>query len=150
MRGRPEFDAIASRRTIYRLWLVASWGILLLLPMGKVTQDGQGIQFRWGTTRMPETCIVRRWWGWSCPGCGVTRSLLAIVNCEWRSAYQINPAGFVVASLLVWQCLFRPYGLNRLGEDIAWGEWVHHSLLFVLVVVLAVRWILLVWENLAL
>ena len=31
-----------------------------------------------------------------CPSCGVTRSIIKIINSEYKSAFYLNPLGFVI------------------------------------------------------
>jgi hypothetical protein len=46
--------------------------------------------------RLPELCFWRRCFDVSCPGCGMTRSCVAIVHGHWARAWRLHPLGFVV------------------------------------------------------
>lgn len=36
-------------------------------------------------------CLIRLWTGWSCPGCGATRALHALLHGQVASAWALNP-----------------------------------------------------------
>jgi hypothetical protein len=59
-------------------------------------------------------CLVRGLTGLPCPGCGITTSLLALAHGDIAGAWAANPAGLVVAALLVGQALAAADAL-RLG-----------------------------------
>ncbi|MBM4063621.1 MAG: DUF2752 domain-containing protein [Planctomycetes bacterium] len=45
-------------------------------------------------------CPLGHWLGeHACPGCGLTRSTALVLQGEWRTALDLNPAGFVVVAL---------------------------------------------------
>jgi hypothetical protein len=41
-------------------------------------------------------CLFRAVTGLPCPGCGVTRALIAIARGDYRKAWRLNPAAFAV------------------------------------------------------
>ena len=41
-------------------------------------------------------CLFRAITGRPCPGCGVTRALIAIARGHYREAWRLNPAAFAV------------------------------------------------------
>ena len=41
-------------------------------------------------------CLVRTVTGLPCPGCGITRALIAIARGNFREAWRLNPAAFMV------------------------------------------------------
>jgi len=56
---------------------------------------------------LPDTCMSRRLLGISCPGCGLTRSFVAIARGDLRGALAYNPMGPVVFLLVVLQIPYR-------------------------------------------
>lgn len=92
---------------------------------------------------LPTTCTLRRLTGLACPGCGLTRALVALAHGDARAAWHFNPAGPVLFSLLVvqiplsgWQVvrrwagrpLWRLLPLYRLGAvalvTVLVGQWL--------------------------
>jgi hypothetical protein len=57
---------------------------------------------------LPVICTLRRMTGWACPGCGLTRSLIALAHGDARAAWRFNPAGYLLFALLLVQI---PLGL---------------------------------------
>lgn len=43
------------------------------------------------TTAIAIPCLFHLITGWMCPGCGVTRMMLAIFQLDWKEAYQWHP-----------------------------------------------------------
>jgi hypothetical protein len=52
-------------------------------------------------------CPLRRWFGLSCPGCGLTRAFCSISRGELERAFDFNPFGFVFYALALY-FLVRP------------------------------------------
>jgi hypothetical protein len=48
-------------------------------------------------------CLMQAWLGWPCPGCGITTSLRALGAGDVPASLHANPAGVVVAFVLVAQ-----------------------------------------------
>jgi hypothetical protein len=60
---------------------------------------------------VPHYCLTREILGISCPGCGVSRSLVSILRLDPVGAWAANPAGIGVAFILAFQVLVRPLAL---------------------------------------
>jgi hypothetical protein len=73
--------------------LVSAWLTLALLPLA---------------IHIPHFCLMQKVLGIPCPGCGVCRSILAILRLKPGMAWQANPAGVGVASELCFQLVARP------------------------------------------
>ena len=46
-------------------------------------------------------CLVKKFTGYPCPSCGITRSILHLIHGDVLAAVFINPAGLIVAPLMV-------------------------------------------------
>lgn len=66
-------------------------------------------------------CLLRRLTGLPCPGCGITTSLLALGRGDLVASWSANPAGVVVAALLVGQALVAVDALCRRSQRAAAG-----------------------------
>lgn len=67
--------------------------------------------------RLPESCGAKRL-GASCPGCGLTRSVVLAARLE-PAALALNPVGPAVLLLLVGQVPWRLWRLARLRRGLA-------------------------------
>ena len=48
-------------------------------------------------------CLIRLYTGWSCPGCGATRALHALLHFRFEEAWRLNPLWTAAApALAVW------------------------------------------------
>jgi hypothetical protein len=58
---------------------------------------------------LPPLCAMKRYTGVDCPGCGLTRSFIALGHGRWSEALAYNPAGplwfAIIAGQLPWQWL---------------------------------------------
>jgi len=59
------------------------------------------ISFVWTPSALPklEMCLVRRFTGVPCPGCGLSRAFCAISHGEFDAAWSFNPFGFAFYAL---------------------------------------------------
>jgi len=56
---------------------------------------------------------VRRFTGFSCPGCGMTRAFAALARGEWHEAWRFHPLSFVVLAELVIAWLLWGFWIRR-------------------------------------
>ena len=71
---------------------------------------------------LPEICFWRRTLGTDCPGCGLTRSVVALCRLDGLASLRFHPAGVAVAfaaALQIWK-LF--WGSSRLARSHAWQQ----------------------------
>ena len=71
--------------------------------------------------RIPHFCLLRHFLGIPCPGCGITHSLMAIEQMQFREAWVSNPAGLPVAIYFAFQVCASPFALyiERTGKIIS-------------------------------
>lgn len=48
-----------------------------------------------------EVCLVKHFTNIPCPSCGSTRSVISLTHGDFMAALQINPLGYVVASIML-------------------------------------------------
>ena len=115
------------------LWILglavcAILGSFLLAPSA---QGGLELPIPWSGTSLclPEACISQRVLGMPCPGCGLSRSFVALSAGDVTSACRFHPLGPLVY-LLCW--LQIPYRIGEyLGASKSWrfwaqaNEWLH-------------------------
>ena len=95
---------------------------------------------------MPQSCTWRMLFGVDCPGCGLTRALIAISAGQWWKAWNLNPASFVVYLFIAVQVPWRLYQLGRLwrGQRPWFSPWLLLPLLVVLLA-LVTQWLFRIW-----
>jgi hypothetical protein len=60
---------------------------------------------------VPHICLVRAVFGISCPGCGITHALLAVLRFDFGAAWRANPAGILIAVVASFQVMARPIAI---------------------------------------
>jgi hypothetical protein len=68
---------------------------------------------------LPGTCIFRHFFGFECPGCGMTRALSALVHGDVASALRFNRSVLVVFPLL---CYVLTTGIWKEVKNSVMGE----------------------------
>ena len=58
---------------------------------------------------LPQSCWTRRWLGFNCPGCGLTRSFVLAAHGELGQAFRMHPIGTLLFAFLVLQIPVRLY-----------------------------------------
>ncbi|HLE21464.1 MAG TPA: DUF2752 domain-containing protein [Vicinamibacteria bacterium] len=98
--------------------LAACGSILLFALLFRPVEPGDSLRI--GGTPVPNVCIMKQVSGLPCPGCGLTRSLVAAANGEWARSLSHHRIGILILAYLVLQSVGRLawLGLPRLREGI--------------------------------
>jgi len=102
------------------------------------------LQFnRGGTLRLPGTrtalptmCGSRLLFGMDCPGCGLTRSFVALAGGDLGESLRYHRLGWLLALAVVGQIPYRLYKLRELRERVvvrSWPVWFGYSLIAALI-----------------
>jgi hypothetical protein len=127
-----------QRGRIEHLWIlalaltaIAGAFVLDLSPEGVICLTLHHLGWK---VQLPDTCMSRRIFGISCPGCGLTRSFVAMAHGEFYLATSANPMGPVLFVLCCLQIPYRVlrylgYGLSvddggRLSRAADWIIWI--------------------------
>jgi hypothetical protein len=63
--------------------------------------------------RLPPLCMSRAWFGVDCPGCGLTRSFVALGNGDLHKSFAFHRLGWLLALAVALQVPYRLYELSR-------------------------------------
>jgi Protein of unknown function (DUF2752) len=130
----------ARRR--YHLAVLLMAGSVLVLA-GVLSWRGAALTFPGLGAALPEVCSMRRFLGIECPGCGLTRSFVALAHGDLVLAWHMNPAGPLFFAAIAYQLPYRAYQLRLLsrGRELL----VHPAFTTVVILLLAaaclVQWI---------
>lgn len=137
----------ANDASFQGLILLLATGTLILAACLRIEQ-GSAVLLPGLSRALPEICTSKRLFGWSCPGCGLTRSFISLAHGEWLAAWQYNPAGPLFFALFAVQIPYRLGQLRRLrlGKP-GWelGPWSHLPLLCCFVVMVG-QWLVRLLE----
>jgi hypothetical protein len=120
---------------ISALVIVASLA-LELRPTGHVAASWLPI------AEFPPLCGSRALLGVECPGCGLTRSFIALAHGEVEQSLRFHRLGWLMALAVVLQIPYRLFALSELRTriaDRAWPNWVGYGL----IAALLLNWLLL-------
>lgn len=139
LRRARTTECEAKTPTRERLIDVTLIAVALVVIFGALTLDADARSVRLAGSELSATCPATRTALGSCPGCGLTRSVVAGAHLRWRDSLALHPAGFVILLAALGQLPYRYLRLRgrrssptarRLGRA---GRWVS-----VAIVVLAV------------
>ena len=130
-RATPELaqrDADRLRRMRERHWTMLAVSVLIVvLAFVMETRTDGRVSFA-GMSRfpLPELCSSRILFGATCPGCGLTRSIIALAVGDLATSLRYHRVGWLIALALVLQIPYRLYALRELRIEIrqrSWPKW---------------------------
>ncbi len=142
--GPPRRKRPLPPDPMYHLVILAICaGIMVLAVLLSVREQTQVLIPLLGVP-LPELCMMKRWTGSGCPGCGMTRCFISLAHGDVRAALHYNPAGLLLFAILAFQIPFRAAQLWRLRSgmpELRMGLWPQ-VLFGVLGVVMMGQWVL--------
>lgn len=82
-------------------------------------------------------CIYRKYFGFYCAGCGITRMIKSICSLEFYQAFRYNPLVFILLIVLL------PYVIYSLVYYVLYGNFKISKALFIVLVVLLLGYTIL-------
>jgi hypothetical protein len=135
--------APARPDSLYHLVLLAASSVVLLLAFLLSIRGQTQVVLPLVNVPLPELCMSRRMFGFSCPGCGLTRSFISLAQGDLAAAWAFNPAGVLLFGITAFQVPFRTLQLWRIRRGLP--EVVIHrtglAALFAVVVVMIGQWL---------
>ena len=138
-------DHVTLRRKHHRNLLIVCT-LVLVLAVTLQTRSDQRVEFAWlPGLPMPETCASRSVFDVECPGCGLTRSFIALAAGDFPEAFQLNRTGWMLAAALLIQFPYRLYLLHHIrtrGLPEPVPEWLKLAFSWTLIAALIGNWAL--------
>jgi hypothetical protein len=82
---------------------------------------------------LPPLCGSRAFFGINCPGCGLTRSFVALAAGDVAESIRLHRVGWMLAMAVVLQIPYRLWGLLEIRRgvlsDRVWPAWCGHALI---------------------
>src|SRR5436190_13214116 len=90
-------------------WMILglSSGVILLSMLLTLGSEPDQVMVPLINRPLPPLCTMKRVTGIDCPGCGLTRSFVALGHGQWQDSFRYNPAGpiwfFLIAAQIPYQ-----------------------------------------------
>jgi Protein of unknown function (DUF2752) len=112
------------------LWL--SLAVVVCAFLLKVDAGG-GVAPNWfPRATLPGMCFSRTWLGIECPGCGLTRSFIALAHGDLSASLAYHRVGWVLALAVLLQFPYRMLALRELRTGVVertWPQWFGWALI---------------------
>jgi hypothetical protein len=108
-----ERKMLARRVRGHREVLILALLTGLAAPLLRVYPPDR-VGWRWSSDLLlPPLCTVRQWFGFNCPGCGMTRSFVYLAEGDVAASWRMHRLGLLLASLVVLQIPYRLLVIRR-------------------------------------
>jgi len=130
-------------KTNRRVILWASLAVIGLSAVLSLGGSGERVMIPLLNVPLPPVCTMKRLLDVDCPGCGLTRSFVAMGHGQWQHAFGFNAAGplwfALIAAQIPWQ-LIQLRRIARGQKELDLG-WFGQALLYSALAVLIVQWV---------
>ncbi len=137
------------RRVVRGMHVGSSFHWTILIVSGCVLTVSMILDVREGSVTtglasipLPGLCTFKRMTGMDCPGCGLTRCFVSLSHGQFASAWNYNPAGYVIYIATVFQIPYRIFQIRRIRRGLVeWNlGWFGTSFLLLAALLLMVQW----------
>ena len=132
---------LAQLRDRHRTMLWLSIAILAAAFVLQARPTGDVGPAFWPNVSLPLLCGSRALFNTECPGCGLTRSFIALAGGNFQESLQYNRVGWLLALAVVLQIPYRLFALGELRTKIPvrlWPTWFG----YLLIAALVINWLL--------
>lgn len=148
MRGNCGTDRVAQRDAqssvrLHAVMLGLSLAVILLSMTLTLGNEPGDVLLPFINLPLPTLCNLKRFTGLDCPGCGLTRSFIALGHGRLRDSIRFNPAGPLWFGLIAVQVPWHALQLNRVCRNLAPLEsaWRGQAVLYIALAALIVQWV---------
>lgn len=136
---RDESEARALRGRHWTMLYVAVFIIAASFLLR--IRDSSIVALPWLHLELPPLCGSRALFGVECPGCGLTRSFIALAAGDFKQSFQSHRVGGLLALAVVLQIPYRAYALCETRSRIVrrtWTTWLGNFI----IATLLINWLL--------
>jgi hypothetical protein len=133
---------VARPDPLFHAVLLGLCATVLVLAVVLYTRGSTQVVLPLVNLPLPELCMMKRYTGLSCPGCGLTRCFIALAHGDLPAALAYNPAGVLLFAIVALQIPLRSYQIWRIRHgrpELTTGIWGHAALI-VFVIALLGQW----------
>lgn len=123
--------------------LIAAIAVFVFAALFQI-QNGDRVSLAGWT--IPETCTSKAYLNLPCPGCGLTRSFVALAHGDWIASYSFHRLGWATALFVFLQIPYRTARLIHPNQSRPKASRYLQTFALVLVIAILVNWVVeLVW-----
>ena len=135
----PPSDDCRSARVHHQTMLVMALLVIAAAFLLRRTGTNE-ITLVWPHVKLPPLCASRALFGVDCPGCGLTRSVVALAAGDVRESFRYHRLGWLFAITIVGQIPYRLYALRATRGGAVQQTWPN-VFAYILFVALIVNWL---------
>ena len=138
---------IRNRQLRERHWTMLVGAIVVVAAAFMLRlRDNETVAVKWLGVDLPPMCVSRSLFHVECPGCGLTRSFVALASGEYTRSVRFHRLGWILAAAVVVQIPYRFFALRALRFHVplrAWPVWLG----YLVVVAFVVNWLVNLWND---
>jgi hypothetical protein len=99
-------------------------------------RQGGVLRLPWSSTELPAVCTSRLLFDVECPGCGLTRSFVALASGDFAASFRYHRVGWLLALAILAQVPYRVFALRELRQRVVsrpWLAWFGYLLIAALI-----------------
>jgi hypothetical protein len=134
--ARRQSDFVRQLRDRHWTMLWLSLAIVACVLLLQVGETGIVAPDWFPKIALPALCASRVWFGVQCPGCGLTRSLIALASGDLAASVEYHRVGWVLAVAVLLQFPYRVLALRELRTRVverSWPTWFGWALIATLI-----------------
>lgn len=137
---QADISLTPSARRHHRDMLILCVLAILLALILQVQPDHQHVGVAGAASmQLPGTCLSHEIFGVSCPGCGLTRSIVLLAHGNLAGSFRMHRIGWAMALLIVAQLPYRILCLRR--DRPVLPTWLLRTLSITMITLLVGNWI---------
>jgi hypothetical protein len=116
--GQPPARPGLRPDPLFHKTILALCSAIVVLSMILSVRSGTRVLLPVVGTPLPELCMMKRWSGVGCPGCGMTRCFISLGHGDLAAAWSYNPAGLWFFAIVLFQIPYRAVQLWRIRRGL--------------------------------
>ena len=127
-----------TRALLDRHWTMLSLAVFIIVASFALrVRDSASVTLPWLHIELPSLCGSRTLFGVDCPGCGLTRSFIALAAGDVNQSLQYHRLGWLLALAVAAQIPYRTHALWEVRSRIVrrtWPTWFGNFLIAALLI----------------
>lgn len=136
----PTLDNSTRFRRHHRYILVLCVAAVIVALGLQVNSEGRLALLGFPELSLPGVCVWRSYFGFNCPGCGLTRSVVLTAHGDFAAAFALHRIGPVIFLAVLLQFPYRIGALFR-KTDYPYGKWIDWGTVIVFALLLLANWV---------